>query len=107
MCATRVVRQVLTGNYSPLRLLHINDYVLEKAFVYGIIALSKWLGEDLFAKGVFGQWPPPGLYGLVTEWISADVVDIDAVASSSSDAHLFPHLTIGSAAAPKASGAPP
>ena len=37
----------------------MNDYVMEKAFVYGIIALSKWLGKEKFPKGVYGTWPPP------------------------------------------------
>ena len=38
-------RRLFTDAYAPLRLLHVNDYVLEKAFVYGIVALSKWLGQ--------------------------------------------------------------
>ena len=60
-CANRI----FTGNYSPLRMLHLNDYVLEKAFVYGILALSKWLGEKRFVYGVYGKWPPTFPEGLV------------------------------------------
>ena len=41
-----------------------NDYILEKAFVYGIVALSKWLGEERYPCGVYGQWPPPFPAGL-------------------------------------------
>ena len=51
-------RNVFTGVYRPLRLLHANEYVLDKAFVYGIVALSKWLGAERFRQGVYGQWPP-------------------------------------------------
>ena len=39
-------------------MLHVNDYVLEKTFVYGIVALSKWLGPECFPHGVYGHWPP-------------------------------------------------
>jgi hypothetical protein len=51
-------RRVFDGANGVLRMLHVNDYVLEKTFVYGIIALSKWLGEDKFPQGVYGKWPP-------------------------------------------------
>jgi len=108
-------RRVFTGHYTPLRLLHVNDYVLEKAFVYGIVALSKWLGEENFPQGVFGHWPPNVPEGLVAEWTSAATVDVDTVASTSSplssghldDAHLPPHLRVGSAAASSSSAPPP
>ena len=39
-------------------MLHLNDYSLEKTFVYGIMALSKWLGQTRFPYGVYGSWPP-------------------------------------------------
>ena len=108
-------RHVFTGAYSPLRLLHVNDYVLEKAFIYGIIALSKWLGEERFPPGVFGQWPPQVPAGLVAQWVSANSSNIDEAASTGSplglghpdDAHIPPHLRIGSAAASSASACPP
>ena len=38
--------------------LHQNDNVMKKAFVYGVLCLSKWLGEGHFPKGYHGQWPP-------------------------------------------------
>ena len=50
--------QVFTGAYSPLCLLHMNNYVMEKAFVFGVIALSKWLGRERFPQGIYGDWPP-------------------------------------------------
>ena len=37
-------RRMFRGACLPLKLLHLNDYILEKAFVYSIVALSKWLG---------------------------------------------------------------
>ena len=96
-------RRVFTGSYSPLRLLHVNDYVLEKAFVYGIIALSKWLSEERFPQGVFGQWPPKAPAGLVAEWMSSDTIDLETEAATGhslvsghlDDAHVPPHLRIG------------
>ena len=51
-------RKIFITSYTPLRLLHLNDYSLEKAFVYGIMALSKWLGRTKFPQGVHGRWPP-------------------------------------------------
>ena len=44
--------------HTPLKLLHHNHYDLDKAFLYGIIALSKWLGELHFPLGIYGSWPP-------------------------------------------------
>ena len=51
-------RTIFMAPYTPLRLLHMNDYSLEKTFVWGIMALSKWLGQDKFPHGVYGSWPP-------------------------------------------------
>lgn len=81
-------RRIFTGPTGPLRLLHLNDYVMEKTFVYGIVALSKWLGQDRFPQGVF-EWPPP--------------LPADLAAPSHSSAPIFPdpgtsHLSGGSAA---------
>ena len=28
------------------------------AFIYGVIAASKWLGKDKFPLGIYGAWPP-------------------------------------------------
>ena len=99
-------RRVSIGPYSPLRLPHATDYVLEKAFVYGIVALSKWLGEERFPQGVFGQWPPNAPAGLVAEWTAPDAVDIDTEATAShplapghfDDERAAPHLRIGTPA---------
>ena len=96
-------RRVFTGSYSPLRLLHVNDYVLEKAFVYGIVALSKWLSEDRFPQGVFGHWPPKAPAGLVAEWAGGDTIDLGTeaaaghplVAGHFHGPHVPPHLRIG------------
>ena len=43
-----------SGNF----LLGHNDFIIEKAFVYGVYCLSKWLGEELFPRGIYGLWPP-------------------------------------------------
>ena len=51
------VRRIFAGNYAPMKLLHMNDYVIEKTFVYAMIVLSKFLGKNWFAWGVF-SWPP-------------------------------------------------
>ena len=32
-------------------------HVMEKAFVYGIALLSKWIGQDRFPQGIY-SWPP-------------------------------------------------
>ena len=50
--------KIFTGNYEVSRLLHMNDYVLEKTFVYAIVCLSKWMGSDLFPQGIYGHYPP-------------------------------------------------
>ena len=85
-------RRVFAGTLSPLRLLHVNDYILDKAFVYGIVALSKRLGEEWFPCGVFGQWPPPFPAGLATKSEDAQPVDLEA---SIGEDHLPPHLRVG------------
>ena len=46
---------VFTNKQSLIRILHLNDYVLDKAFVHCILSLSKWLKHDIFPKVV---WPP-------------------------------------------------
>ena len=37
---------------APMKLLHMNGYVIEKTFLYAIVAMTKWLGED-FTCGVY------------------------------------------------------
>ena len=95
-------RQVFVDAYRPLRLLHVNDYILEKAFVYGIVALSKWLGEERFPCGVYGQWPPPFPAGLAPRSEGAPPVDLEALTSAPSHVlalpELLPHLRQGSPA---------
>ena len=49
---------MFTGPASIHHLIHLNDYVLDKTFVYGAIMLSKWLHEERLPKGVYGLWPP-------------------------------------------------
>ena len=81
-------RRVFGGTCRPLRLLHANDYILEKAFVYGIVALSKWLGAERFPQGVHGRWPPAFPANLVPSSEEAPTVNLDASASSSG--HVVP-----------------
>ena len=47
-------RSRTSGNF----LLGHNDFIIEKAFVYGVYCLSKWLGQELFPRGIYGLWPP-------------------------------------------------
>ena len=98
-CVPRA-RKIFDGSYTPLRLLELNDYVLEKAFVYGIICLSKWLAPDEFPQGVFGNWPPPIPDGLVAEWAAL------ASSPSAHDAQLPAHMHVGGPSASSGSGAP-
>ena len=51
-------RKIFDGQNAPMKLFHVNEYVVEKTFVYGIMSLSKWLGPDFFSWGVH-YWPPP------------------------------------------------
>ena len=50
--------KIFEGKYGVMTLLHINDYIIEKTFVYAIFCLSKWLGKELFEWGIHGPWPP-------------------------------------------------
>ena len=51
-------RDISMGSYTFLRMLHLNGYVMEKTFLYGIICLSKWVGHRVFPEGLYGSWPP-------------------------------------------------
>ena len=42
-------RKIFDGQNAPMKLFHVNDYVVEKTFVYGIMSLSKWLGPEFFS----------------------------------------------------------
>ena len=35
-----------------------NGFIIEKAFVRGVICLSKWLEKKVFPKGIYGLWSP-------------------------------------------------
>ena len=37
----------------------LNENVIEKAFVCGIVCVSKWLTKERAPPGVSGKWPPP------------------------------------------------
>ena len=89
-------RRVFDGASRPLKLLHVNDYVMEEAFVYGIVALSKWLGEEQFPYGVYGQWPPKFPAALVPRSPAPPQVDLEA---STREDHLPAHLRQGRPAA--------
>ena len=50
--------KIFHHSYNPHRLLHMNDWCLEKAFVYGILCLSKWM-LHLYPPGKgLSHWPP-------------------------------------------------
>ena len=72
---------IFVGTNTPLKLLHMNDYVMEKAFVYGWMLLSKWLGSDRLMYGLYGMWPPQFPDHLLAAPKQA-VVDVDAKATS-------------------------
>lgn len=93
-CGVHRAREIFENAYSPLRMLDANDYVLEKAFLFGIICVSKWLSQDEFPQGVFGDWPPPLPNGLVAEWAASA-----AAPPSMHDAQLPPHTHVGAPAA--------
>ena len=101
-------RQIFTGSFAPLRLLHMNDYVIEKTFVYAVIALSKWLGSEAFPCGIYGQWPPKAPSDLVPKPSALSQGDCVMSATSSAapiaDSDLPPHLRVGAAASSSTSG---
>jgi len=84
----------------------MNDYVLEKTFVYGIVALSKWLGAGRFPQGVYGQWPPKMPAELVPRNHGSESFDVDPTVPSQvpslvghqGDVDLPAHLSIGGSA---------
>ena len=88
-CVPRA-RDIFSGPYTPARLLHMNDYVVEKAFVYGVVALSKWLGAERFPHGIYGRWPP-NAPELAPSTPATPALDIDGA--------VPPHLRLGSPSA--------
>ena len=97
------VSHIFTASYSPLRLLHVNDYVLEKAFVYGIISLSKWLGKEWWPMGVYGKWPPTMPADLVPRFPGSSVVSVDTTAPSQAASSSSGTVPAGKAASPSTS----
>ena len=55
----------------------MNDYVIEKTFVYAVIALSKWLSEEWFPHGIYGNWPPKPPGDLMPKAMAPSLVDAD------------------------------
>ena len=90
-------RKIFAGNYDPMKLLHLNDYVIEKTFVHAMMILSKFLGDVWFKWGVF-KWPPPAppnVYAPNPDIAPApDVALMPSAASSSGlSEHLGPSST--------------
>ena len=90
-------RKIFAGNYAPMKLLHMNDYVIEKTFVYAMICLSKFLGSEWFSWGVF-QWPPvapPNIYAADPDVVPVPEPGATPAAASASGlpAHLRPPPT--------------
>ena len=62
---------VFAGSRSPQHLIHMNDYVLEKAFIYGLLFVSRRMGSVYYPAGLHqapskkANWPPvmPRAYG--------------------------------------------
>ena len=59
-----------------------NDCILEKTFIYGVVALSKWLGRDRLPHGVSGLWPPALPADLLPRRSASQAIDVDASAPS-------------------------
>ena len=55
-CIGSDARNIFLSERGPHRLLHVNEYNLDKTFVYAIIVLSKILGPNAFPCGFFDQW---------------------------------------------------
>ena len=73
-----------------VRILHKNDYVMEKAFV-GVVGFSKWLGRDQFRNAIY-EWPPAEPPNLASMTVVEPVIIKDDVPS-----HLRASLGSGSA----------
>ena len=57
-CIGSYARSIFVGDKGLRKILHINDYSLDKTFVYAIMTMSKILGHSYWPCGVFGTWPP-------------------------------------------------
>ena len=102
-------RHIFTGNVTPLRLLHVNDYIMEKTFVYGILCLSKWLGDKKFPQGVYA-WPPqlpPNLALDSSKPVAAkSLKKVAPLSAHIEDDYVAPHLRKGSPAGSSKDSAP-
>ena len=81
-------RRIFRGDsFGPLKMLHLNDYVIEKTFVYAMIVLSKLLQKDWCSHGVITVWPPEApidlTSGSLREWIVSEPGPASGSASSS------------------------
>lgn len=80
-------RYVFNGARGLLRMLHLNDYVVDKTFVCCIICLSKWLKQETFPQGIF-DWPP-----LVPSSMIPQLQPQMAAASAASAGSDFPAMS--------------
>ena len=51
--------QIFTASYSAPRMFAHSEYIMEGAFLFGVIVVSKLLGYEHFPCGLYGKWPPP------------------------------------------------
>jgi hypothetical protein len=79
-------RSIFQERMKPARLLEMNDFVLEKAFVYSIISLSKWMGKDTFTYGIFGTWPPQPPADIAASFSHQQPQDLTQIGSKPSTA---------------------
>ena len=94
-CAPNSSRRVFVKSYTIARLFAMNDYVCEKAFVFAVVCLSRWLSATNFPQGVYGQWPPTPPAGTLPPLPPLVVVDIEPPA----DDDASPRSRIGLPAA--------
>jgi len=57
-CMGADARLIFTDQRGLHNLLHVNDYNMDKAFVYAILLASTLLGTSAFPGGFHGTWPP-------------------------------------------------
>ena len=79
-------RDIFVGDKGIRKLLHINDYSLDKTFVYAIMVISTVLGYSYWPCGVFGTWPlePPPVLANTSVLATDNVEPRDRVSASSS-----------------------
>jgi hypothetical protein len=57
-CVGADARLIFVGERGPHRLLHVNEYNMDKAFVYAMLLLSRILKQQSFPSGFYDTWPP-------------------------------------------------